>query len=57
MNRKCIKVAKANNYQGLFIRHTFVKRSYILILGLKTDGRITRYCDRIRKMVKLTIAE
>ena len=25
MNRKCIKVAKANNYQGLFIRHTFVK--------------------------------
>ena len=23
----------------------------------ETDGRITRYCDRIRKMVKLTIAE
>ena len=26
MNRKCIKVAKANNYKGLCIRHTFVKR-------------------------------
>ena len=28
-----------------------------LILGLKTDGIITRYCDRIRKTVELTIAE
>jgi len=26
MNRKCIKVVKANNYKGLCIRHTFVKR-------------------------------
>ena len=26
MNRKCIKVAKANNYKVLCIRHTFVKR-------------------------------
>lgn len=26
MNRKCIKVAKANNYKSLCIRHTFVKR-------------------------------
>ena len=26
MNIKCIKVAKANNYKGLCIRHTFVKR-------------------------------
>jgi hypothetical protein len=23
---KCIKIAKANNYKGLCIRHTFVKR-------------------------------
>ena len=28
MNRKCIRVAKTNNYKGLCIRHTFVK-SYI----------------------------
>ena len=26
MNIKCIKAAKANNYKGLCIRHTFVKR-------------------------------
>ena len=26
MNRKCIRVAKTNNYKGLCIRHTFVKR-------------------------------
>ena len=26
MNRKCIKVAKTNNYKGLCIRHTFVKK-------------------------------
>ena len=26
MNIKCIKVAKANNYKGLCIRHTFAKR-------------------------------
>ena len=26
MNRKYIKVAKANNYKGLCIRYTFVKR-------------------------------
>ena len=26
MNRKCIKVVKTNNYKGLCIRHTFVKR-------------------------------
>ena len=30
---------------------------FVFILGLKTNGRITRYCDRIRKMVKLTIVE
>lgn len=28
MNRKCIKVVKANNYKGLCIRHTFVKREF-----------------------------
>ena len=26
MNRKCIKVIEKNNYKGLCIRHTFVKR-------------------------------
>lgn len=25
-DRKCIKVAKTNNYKGLCIRHTFVKK-------------------------------
>ena len=28
MNRKCIRVAKTNNYKGLCIRHTFVKREF-----------------------------
>lgn len=30
---------------------------YVFILGLKTNGRIIRYCDRIRKMVKLLLSE
>ena len=29
MNRKCIKLAKTNNYKDLCIRHTFVKRELI----------------------------
>lgn len=31
MNRKCIKVAKTNNYKGLCIRHTFVKRELNIV--------------------------
>ena len=38
-------------------RRWICKFFYILVHGLKTDGRITRYCDRIRKMVKRTIVE
>lgn len=30
MNRKRIKVVKTNNYKGLCIRHTFVKRELLL---------------------------
>ena len=37
MNRKyikvvCIKVVKTNNYKGLYIRHTFVKREKLNLL-------------------------
>lgn len=41
----------------VFFGETYKRKRHRLILGLKTDGRITRYCDRIRKTVKLTIAE
>lgn len=35
MNRRCITVVKANNYKGLCIRHTFVKRELFLLIILK----------------------
>ena len=31
MNRKCIRVVKTNNYKGLCIRHTFVKRELFFL--------------------------
>lgn len=39
MNRKCIKVVKTNNYNGLCIRHTFVKRGfYFVVLTIPPFG-------------------
>ena len=36
-------------------RRWICKFFYILVLGLKTDGRIIRHCDRIRKIYQKDI--